>query len=1125
MFKKLEYRTCHRGRHVLTNVKAANIHTVHERKVYAHKKPFVMRSNNVYKSTIKPFSDTKTNIAPQVQTYNSENKNKFNNEKWNQWKQTVNEFYNRSPINILPLMTFCPDDNRPYIKTKICNSTVLALLDSGANASIIGGSGLHLLSELGLPVKPLATENSITTADGNLQPIIGYIQVPLEVSSTIKYLDFLIVPNVKQAMILGSDFCHLFNVNLNFKANTWSSNCLLTHVSSLSRMQELSDAQKLQLDIIIAKYTEMSNLPLGRTHVMKFNIDTGDTIPIKQRPYPMSPAMLKILYQELDQMLADDVIEPSNSPWSSPVLLVKKASGEFRLCFDGRRLNSVTKADAYPIPLVEQLLNKLHDAKFISSLDLRSAFWQIPLDDSSREKTAFPVPGRGLFQFKVLPFGLRNAAISQQRLMDTLFGPEYEGKIFCYLDDIIIISPTFEEHMSLLITAYNKLSDAGLTIRVDKCKFCRENLKFLGYIVDAQGLRTDPEKVEAIKNFKRPETATQIKRFIGTASWYRRFIKGFSTIVAPINDLLKGKKKTNRIMWNEQAEQAFVTLKNCLTSDPIVSTPDFTKPFIIQCDASEKGVGAVLAQEVEGGEKVIAYASRSLNKNERNYSVTEKECLAVIFGLDKFRAYVEGVHCTVITDHYSLLWLFKIKDPTGRLARWSVRLSQFDFELKHRKGALNVVPDALSRDTIINIDIINFERSDHDPWYTDMLSKIRSIPENYPNWRIENDQLFKLVKFDHQFINQANWKLVVPTNKRIEVLKEAHDSPLSAHLGIFKTLKRVSEFYYWPQLRRDVIKYVRNCKVCLAQKSPNLVPSGQFGQFKNVTLPFQLISIDLMGPLPRSLKGNTSILVVSDWFTKFSLLLPMRDAKVSKIIEFIENTVFLIFGVPQIIICDNGAQFKSREFKKLVATYKVQKVWYNALYHPQVNPVERVNRVIKTAIRSYISENQRKWDVEIFKVSQALRTAVHEVTGYSPSFLTFARNVPVSGDYYGPVLNSQVKMLRGEEYYEHVNNFSNLYDQVGVKLKKAYDRNAHTYNLRRRPLEFFVGDHVWKKNYTLSNAANYYSAKLAPRYIPCIVSKKISKLVYELTDENNVQLGRWHIKDLKPSPDLDSDLE
>lgn len=1021
------------------------------------------------------------------------------------------------------------NDNRPYLKIQIFDKTITALVDSGANCTIAGAKGAQLIESLGkkfkIPIFPSRLK-FMKTADGALQKVSGVINLNICINKICRKVYIYLVPNVKHNLILGSDCCRLFEFKLDFRKNTChlSNECFTTEIVELNT-EQFSPSQEIELKKIIAVFKKLArDDKLGRTNKLVHVIDTGDTRPFKQRQYRLSPYMMAELNKELDRMLALKVVEPSNSPWSSPVLLVKKSSGDFRLCFDGRKLNSVTKSDSYPLPYVDRILSRLRDAKCISSIDLKQAFWQIPLSKDSKEKTAFSVPGRGLFHFNVLPFGLSNAAQAQQRLMDAIFGPELEPHVFVYLDDLIIVSSTFEHHVTLLNEVAKRLADANLTINIKKCQFFKPSLKYLGFIVDKDGLRTNPEKVEAMVNYPVPSTATEIKRFVGMCSWYRRFIPHFSTLMSPINNLLKGKKKGQKIQWNRESDEAFQKVKDALISAPVLSSPNFDKPFFIQTDASNSGLGAVLTQNIDDEEKVIAFASRSLTKAERNYSVTERECLAVVFAVDKFRPYVEGVKFTIITDHHSLLWLNRMKDPAGKLARWSVKLNQFSFDLLHRKGKFNVVPDALSRISpkIAALDAefyLGVNITDPDKSYVELRNKILSSPNKYPLWKVENNYIFKFIPHKSELeTNIPDWKLLVPKEQRQNILKICHDAPTASHFGFFKTIARVNLNYYWPKMRRFVQKYVARCEVCNAQKAPNVGQMGLMGKRKTVRFPFQIISIDIIGPLPRSTKGFSYILSITDWFSKYTVLEPLREATSKKIAKFVEDNIFLVYGVPQYIIADNGKQFIGKEFTGLCNEYKVQKIWYTAKYHPQANPVERYNRIINTAIRSYIKTSHKKWDAELPKIGFAIRTAVSEVTGYSPAFINFGRIVPISGDFYGKNEEtiSNLSAYNRKQYADNLGNLQEIYDKICKGLHQAHERNKKTYNFRKRDIEFFVNDMVWKRNKVLSDAKKDFAKKLAPKYVLCKIKRKLSKLTYELVDENNQNIGIWHIKDLKP---------
>jgi len=390
--------------------------------------------------------------------------------------------------------------------------------------------------------------------------------------------------------------------------------------------------------------------------------------------------MHAVINKEVEEMLEQGVIEPSDSPWSSPIVVVRKKDGKHRFCIDFRRVNDVTHRDAYPLPQVTATLDKLRGARYLSTLDLENGYWQVPLTPESRPITAFTVPGKGLFHFRVIPFGLHSAPATFQRLLDTV--------------DIIVISRTFSEHIELLAETFRRLREAHLRLNPEKCKFCVEQLKYLGHVVGRDGIRTDPEKVSAVAEWSEPTTIKQIRQFLGMASWYRRFIGNFSTIAAPLTQLTR---KNAQWKWGDEETIAFRALKERLISAPVLACPDFTRRFFLQTDASSTGLGAVLTQRYEESDRVIAYASRTLNAAERNYSATELECLAVIWSIRRMRNYLEGYDFTVITDHQALKWLRKIDSPTGCLGRWALELQQYNLEVQYRRGTLNRVANALSR--------------------------------------------------------------------------------------------------------------------------------------------------------------------------------------------------------------------------------------------------------------------------------------------------------------------------------------------------------------------------------------------------------------------------------------------
>lgn len=1045
---------------------------------------------------------------------------------WNDWLQVVSKFYREPQISSLFINK--KYDNRLFLEINIRDKVMEALLDPGANQTVLGEDGFKTIVNLDLKID-YDHRHSATTADGRLQHVIGQVDLPITVENITRDIRALIIPSIKSNILLGMDFYRLFGMQLDATSNSFKvhdiPNDLIFNssnfVCSIESKSDLSEAQRETLAFVIKKFGEISSTTssLGCTPLVEHDIELTSSEPFRQRNFTMSPYMQKHLNAEIDKMLELGVIRPSKSPYSSNVILVKKASGEYRMCFDGRRLNSITVQDRYPLPNLTQTLDKVRDAHFLTAIDLKHAFWQVKLTPESCAKTAFSVVGKGHFEFVRMPFGLCNSAQQLQRLIDRLFDPSIEQNIFTYLDDLIIVNKTFDDHVKTLMKVYESLKSANLTVNVAKCKFCQPSLSFLGYIVDRNGLHPNPDKVKAILEYPRPTTTTEIKRFLGMASWYRRFIKDFSDLTAPITELIKGKQKRQRIEWSEMANECFLKLKQRLVSAPVLASPDFDKPFTVQCDASNYALGGVLTQGEGEDERVVAYASRTLTKPERNYSITELELLSLVFLISKFRCYVQGVKFKVITDHSSLLWLKRLQNPSGRLARWAVHLSQYNFDIEHRPGKLNIVPDALSR-AVVNVNAVEAKT---DKWYVKMLDRVRDDPEQYADWHSENNVLYKFVKNKHDVsTNFKEWKEVVPKDNRLNVLRECHDDPTSAHFGCRKTYLRACAKYYWPGMRSDVKKYVYRCEICNQQKVSQLGRMGLMGAPKNINQPFQLLSCDIVGPFPKSKAGNCYLLVVVDWFTKFTFIHRMRRATAKEICDYMETYIYCVFGVPQIHVLDNGSQFVSKEFKALLSKYSIDHVWYNARYHPQTNNVERANRVIGTAIRSFIKENHRDWDQYIPQIAHAINTSVHDVTGYTPAILTFGREIPISGTYYGNIVSRETApkdFENRDKLVSELQKLPDLYEQVAQNISKAYQRNQKHYNLRKRNVEFSVGDIVYKRNFVLSKAGEYFSAKLAPKYIKCSVHKKISPLIYELVDENNRKLGRYHIKDLKEAPD------
>lgn len=422
------------------------------------------------------------------------------------------------------------------------------------------------------------------------------------------------------------------------------------------------------------------------------HIDVGDNLPIAQRPYHMAPAQRAIADEHVNKMLEKEVIELSRSPWASPIVLAPKPNGGVRFCIDFRKLNGVTKKDVYPLPRTSDLLDALQGAQYFSTLDLLSGYWQIPLAESAKEKTAF-ITNTGLYQWKVMPFGLCNAPASFQRMMDVVLAGLKWNCALVYLDDVIVFSKSFEDHLRDLQQVFDRIHESNLILSPIKCTLCSRKVKYLGHIVTNEGVSCDPKKIESIKNFPQPTCVTEVRSFIGLASYYRRFIPHFSARVAPIIELTKDSVP---FIWTDKCQKSFDDIKKAMQEAPVLRHPDFTRPFVVDTDACGYGLGAILMQiDDEGKEYVVSYASKKLTAAEQKWTTTEHEALAIVWAIDIFRPYLLGSHFIVRSDHSSLQWLYKAKN--GRLARWALQLQEYDFVIKHRAGKKHLHVDALSR--------------------------------------------------------------------------------------------------------------------------------------------------------------------------------------------------------------------------------------------------------------------------------------------------------------------------------------------------------------------------------------------------------------------------------------------
>jgi len=799
-------------------------------------------------------------------------------------------------------------------------------------------------------------------------------------------------------------------------------------------------------------------------------------------------------------MLSTGVIEPSHSPWASPVCMVRKKEGTYRFCVDYRKVNSVSKKDAFPVPDIHDALDHLRGAKYFATFDLLSGYWQLGLTERAKERSAFCTK-RGLFQFTRMPFGLAGAPSSFCRLMSIVLKDLLWEICLCYLDDIVIFARTQEELLERLRIVLNRLRQVGLKVKPSKCALFKEHIKFLGHVVSQHGIEPQQDKIEAIRNWPRPQCIRDVRAFYGLASYYRRFVKGFASIAEPLTRLTQ---KNVRFEWTEEAQTAFTKLKKALEDATTLAFPHPNIPCIVDSDASDVAIGAILSQVIDGVERPIAFYSKVMSTTQRNYCPTRRELLAVIAALQHFRHYLLGNHVTLRTDHHSLRWLNTFKRPEGILARWIETLAEFDYHIEHRPGRLHCNADGVSRPAckqcvgkiaktpwvdeleradelteplglrritwapeITNNDlstmqaedetisvVLEWLQSNHEP----SSDELRLHPlEIRTLWALRSELQLRENVLIRVLGNKV--QLIVPFNLRRGLFDNVHAGPLSAHLGSDRTLSQLKQEYYWPGMRRDIITWYRQCTQCARGRGP---PNRPHGALQKVTVgePLDIVAVDILSGLPTTPEGYQYILVITDYFTKWSEAYPLKDAEAPTCMRAMYNSFFARFGLPRQLHSDQGKNFESKLFHELCALAGVAKT-KTTPFHPQSDgQTERMNRTLLQMLRATCQESPENWPKKLDSVMSAYRMTTHSVTGVTPNLAMLGREV---------ILPATLIVKPPDEPLEvtvpFVADLRNHIREAHAKIRRATQAVAKTqkvyYDRRSRGLKFALDQLVW----------------------------------------------------------------
>ncbi|WVZ70510.1 hypothetical protein U9M48_019171, partial [Paspalum notatum var. saurae] len=803
-----------------------------------------------------------------------------------------------------------------------------------------------------------------------------------------------------------------------------------------------------------------------------------------------------------DELFGKGFIRPSASPWAFPVLFVVKKDGSRRICVDYRALNDVTIKNKYPLPRIDDLFDQLQGACVFSKIDLRSGYHQMKIRPSDIPKTAF-ITRFGLYEYTVMSFGLTNAPAYFMNLMNKVFMEYLDKFVVVFIDDILIYSKTEEEHEEHLRLVLQKLREHRLYAKLSKCEFWIDQVPFLGHIVSKGGIMVDPSKVSNVMDWKMPENVKEVRGFLGLAGYYRRFIEGFSIVAKPMTSLLE---KNAEYIWNKVRQASFDELKKRLTTAPVRTLPDQTKSFMVYCDASKEG-------------KVIAYASCQLRKHEVNYPTHDLELAAVVHALKIWRHYLFGTRCEIYTDHKSLKYIFTQNELNMRQRRWLELIKDYDLEIHYHPGKANVVADALSRKSYVNIAVAfqmppelceEFESIslgfvhhtttttfEAEPTLEQEIKKHQKTDEKIQEIR-EQIKVGKAPHFreDEQGTIWYKNRLCIPDVDSIRklILSEAHDTAYSIHPGSTKMYYDLKERFWWYGMKRAVAEYVVVCDTCQRVKAEYQRPTGMLQPLKIPEWKWEEISMDFIVGLPRTQKGYNSIWVVVDRLTKVAHFIPVNTTYLgARLAELYISRIVCLHGVPKRIISDRDSQFTSRFWEQLHDSLDT-KLRFSTPCHPQTDgQTERTNQILEDMLRDCAIQYGTSWD----------KSLPYAEFSYNNSYQASLKKSPFEALYGRRCRTPLFWNQTGEKQVFGPDLIKDAEQQIKIvreNLRVAQSRQKSYADVRRRDLTFKVDDFVYLKVSPMRGIRRFnVKGKLAPRYIsPFKILERKGEVAYKL---------------------------
>lgn len=1089
----------------------------------------------------------------------------------------LSEEINSEQFNSSKIYSNCPE-----IIVEISKIPLSALIDTGSNITCLNESWFvenkHKLSEYEeLPV----SNTFIKTATGEKSKRVSKILLlPIEIENQKIHIQTLLVPHLVKPLIIGTDVLSLWearidfehkvinininnnNVNLKFgqvtidgiscyieysnndiynyeddiiydniikinknSINTSKPKCSInptTVKESLTGNQLMSDEQCSQLTELILKYKDIFSDEPGVCNKYQHNLMVENPQNFKRKTYPVPLAHQSKVLQEIERMESLNIIERCHSTFINPIIPVIKKSGDVRLCLDARSINQVITPDYECNRSVNELLAKCPHAKFISSIDLTSSYWQIPLTEESKQYTAFQFNGK-TYQYRVTPFGISTSQAALVRALDKVFDESVENFTMIYVDDICIVSQDFESHLKYLNYIFQKLKEANMTVKFTKSQFCQSSVPFLGYTLTENGLEMDQNRMKPILDFPTPRNRTELKSFLGCINYYNKFIDRFSHTVQP---LLRLTSKKNKFVWTKKDDETFREVKNLFLKTNVLFHPDPKKTFYLQTDASDVAISGHVYQYLASGDRVaIMFLSRTLQPAEQRYTTTEKELLAIVFCLQKIRYIVLGSRLNIITDNHAVTFLKTCNLRNNRLTRWILAIQEFDFEITHCKGTENITADTLSRITPVDYNstpntpielTLNYIQRTQDPELQQELLNLshhQSLDprlqrpyqiltngpqdQNYPqmsqSYKLHNQILYQL--------SRNSWLICVPENIIERLIWECHHFYL--HCGAKKCFQMLSETFIFKNMHRRIRTTLASCDTCQRCKS-NPHPNRGTAQGIKCFAKNDQVAVDVIGPLPASSSNVKYILIILDIYTKFVKLYPMQRATTKIILSKLFDKHFKEFGLPKRIQSDNATQFKSDLWIETLEKHDINPV-YSPLYHPCFNLAERPIKEIKRCLRTYCSRQHKNWAKHITDINDCLNEVCHETTGFSPNELQLGtKDVRFWERYVSNPFTQNLPLER------------KLF-LASERILTKRQKRAEKENRRTNPITFNLGDLVLVKNHPISCAAYGETAKLFELFEgPFKIVKQLGHSTYNVADlEEGIEYGPYHVSALK----------